>query len=343
MITISNLSKTYNHEQQEHVALKNINLQINPGEIFGIIGKSGAGKSTLIRCVNLLEKPSAGKVVVDGIDLTNASVTQLRNARHQIGMVFQHFNLLSSRTAFANVALPLEFMGESPLVISDKVNTLLTLVDLEERANYYPENLSGGQKQRVAIARALVTNSKVLLCDEITSALDPDATNSILKLLQKINRELGITILLITHEMEVVKKICDRVAILDNGEVSEQGDVVTIFANPKSEVTKKLTQNALHLELPEYLKEHLKSNFSPGLYPIVHLVFVGETSNEPIVATLLERYQVAANILLADIDQIHGVTLGFMVCKLVGKPDAVKRAIFYLKELNIKVEVVGYE
>lgn len=258
MIAISNLEKIYHNKSGQLAALKNITFHVNFGEIFGIIGKSGAGKSTLIRCVNLLEKPSAGQVIVDNIDLTAVTPEKLRIARRQIGMVFQHFNLLQSRTVFANVALPLELAGEPYAVIRSKVNSLLELVNLQERANYYPANLSGGQQQRVAIARALVTNSKVLLCDEITSALDPETTSSILKLLQKINFEFGITILIITHEMEVIKKICDRVGVLDNGQLVEQGDVISIFREPKAEATKRLTQSVLHLDSPAYSKKRLQ-------------------------------------------------------------------------------------
>lgn len=343
MIKISNLEKIYHNKNGQFAALKDISFHVNPGEIFGIIGKSGAGKSTLIRCVNLLEKPSRGQVVVDSLDLTAVNASKLRAARRQIGMVFQHFNLLLSRTVFDNIALPLEFAGESHGAIKNKVHSLLELVNLQDRANYYPENLSGGQKQRAAIARALITNSKVLLCDEITSALDPESTSSILKLLQKINSELGITILIITHEMDVIKNICDRVGILDNGELVEQGDVVSIFTSPKADATKKLTQSALHLDLPAYLQEKLKPNFSPGLHPIVRLAFVGKTANEPIVATLLANYQVTANILLADLEQIHGVILGIMLCKLEGADNSIRQAISYLKNLNINVEVIGYE
>lgn len=343
MITISNLDKTYYQNGIPFAALKNINLHVNPGEIFGIIGKSGAGKSTLIRCVNLLEKPSCGQVLVDGSDLTQISAKKLRKIRRQIGMVFQHFNLLQSRTVFANIALPLELAGGSQLAIQNKVNSLLALVDLQKRANYYPDSLSGGQNQRVAIARALVSNPKVLLCDEITSALDPESTKSILKLLQKINSELGITILIITHEMDVIKSICDRVGILENGELVEQGDVISIFTEPKASATKKLTQASLHLELPGYLQARLKPDFSLGLKPVIRLVFSGKTANEPIVVTLHERYQVTANILLADLEQIHGSVLGFLLCKLEGEDDSVELAINYLKNLNINAEVIGYE
>lgn len=343
MITIANLDKTYYHNGAQIAALKNINFHVNAGEIFGIIGKSGAGKSTLIRCVNLLEKPSRGQVIVDGANLVQISAKKLREARRHIGMVFQHFNLLQSRTVFANVALPLELIGEPRATIKNKVNSLLALVGLEERANHYPNSLSGGQKQRVAIARALISDSKVLLCDEVTSALDPESTQSILKLLKKINSELRITILIITHEMDVIKNICDRVGILDNGVLVEQDDVISIFTEPKADATKKLTQSSLHLELPDYLKTRLKREFSFGLKPIVRLVFSGKTANEPIVAILRERYQVTTNILLAQLEQIHNSVLGFMLCKLEGEDNSIQLAINYLKNLNINVEVIGYE
>lgn len=341
MIILKNLSKIY--EGHLIPVLNNIDLEVSAGEIFGIIGKSGAGKSTLIRCANLLERPTSGQVIVDGVELTALNAKALRVERRQLGMIFQHFNLLESRTAFENIALPLELSRQPKAIIAKRVNELLSLVGLEDRANYYPSNLSGGQKQRVAIARALATHSKILLCDEPTSALDPESTQSILKLLTSLRDELDITILLITHEMDVIKTICDRVGILDKGELVEQGSVVDIFTEPKSDITKSLTQKALHLELPLCLKQAIKAEYFSGSSPIVRLAFIGKTANEPIVTALHQRFEVTANILQADLELIHGAMMGFMLCKLMGAQEAIQQALDYLKSMNIKVEIMGYE
>jgi D-methionine transport system ATP-binding protein len=334
MIEIQGLNKNYESRGGKIFALREVNIQVKRGEVFGVIGKSGAGKSTLIRCVNLLEKPTSGKIIIDGIDLTNLSAAKLRATRRQIGMIFQHFNLLESRTVYENIALPLELAKENKIKIRKKVEALLELVNLQDRAEHYPVNLSGGQKQRAAIARALVTNSKVLLCDEPTSALDPESSIAIQELLGKINRELGVTIFIITHQMEVIKNICDRVAILENGLVVEQGNVIDVFAEPKTAAAKKMLQSYLHLELPEYLRQG---------GTIIRLVFIGKHANEPIVANLLERFKVTVNILQADLEQVHGATMGFMLCKFSGTTSGIAQAIEYLKELNIKLEVINYE
>ena len=250
MIELLNLSKSFKTKNKTIHALSDVSLTVEKGEIFGVIGTSGAGKSTLIRCVNLLEKPNEGKVIVDNIELTKLSDAQLTLERRKIAMIFQHFNLLSSRTVFDNIAFPLELEGKSKSAIKEKVNSLLDLVGLNDKAKDYPANLSGGQKQRVAIARALANDPKVLLCDEATSALDPATTKSILKLLKSINQKLNLTILLITHEMEVIKTICDKVAVIDHGKLAEQGNVEQIFTNPKQEITKGFIQSSLNVELP---------------------------------------------------------------------------------------------
>jgi D-methionine transport system ATP-binding protein len=339
MLQIKELNKKFN----ETLVLQDISLNVKHGEIFGVIGKSGTGKSTLIRCVNLLEVPSGGHVIIDDIDLTTLSAKKLRQERRQIGMVFQHFNLLESRTAYENIALPLELIGENKRSIKQRVLSLLELVNLADRANHYPRQLSGGQKQRVAIARALITNPKLLLCDEPTSALDPESTDSILQLLKKINQKLNLTILLITHEMNIIKNLCDRVAILDGGYLIEEGSVVEIFTTPKSKITKALTQSALRFELPAYLRDNLHAEYKNGLNPIVQLTFVGSAANEPVIAALLKQFDVTASILQADLESIHGASVGFLICKLIGENDAIKNAISYLNNTNIKVEVIGYE
>lgn len=339
MLQIKDLNKKFN----ETLVLENISFKVNHGEIYGVIGKSGAGKSTLIRCVNLLEIPSGGCVIIDDIDLTTLSTKKLRRERRQIGMIFQHFNLLESRTAYENVALPLELAGENKKSITKKVLALLELVNLEDRHNHYPCQLSGGQKQRVAIARALVTNPKLLLCDEPTSALDPESTDSITQLLKQINQKLNLTILLITHEMDLIKNLCDRVAILNDGYLIEEGSVVEIFTAPKSKITKALTKSALHLELPGYLQDNLHAEYKDGLNPIVQLTFVGSAANEPVVAALLKQFDVTASILQADLESVHGAAVGFLICKLIGAQSAIKKALSYLNNINIKTEVIGYE
>ena len=249
MITLKNITKTYGGTAQVQ-ALKGINLTIDDGEIFGIIGKSGAGKSTLVRCINMLEKPTSGQVIIDDKDLTKMNESQLRAERKNIGMIFQHFNLLSSRTVAENIAFPLELIGASKDVIEKKVASLLDLVGLSDRAGNYPSQLSGGQKQRVGIARALASDPKILLCDEATSALDPQTTKSILELLQDINKRLGITIVVITHEMAVVKEICHRVAVIESGVIKEMGRVVDIFTKLQSQTMKDFVTSIINMELP---------------------------------------------------------------------------------------------
>ncbi|WP_296902765.1 methionine ABC transporter ATP-binding protein, partial [uncultured Megasphaera sp.] len=253
MITLKNITKTYGGAAQVQ-ALKGIDLTINDGEIFGIIGKSGAGKSTLVRCINMLEKPTSGQVIIDDKDLTKMNESQLRAERKNIGMIFQHFNLLSSRTVAENIAFPLELVGASKDIIEKKVASLLELVNLTDRAGNYPSQLSGGQKQRVGIARALASDPKILLCDEATSALDPQTTKSILELLQDINKRLGITIVVITHEMAVVKEICHRVAVIESGVIKEMGRVVDIFTNPQSQTMKDFVTSIINMELPTGIK-----------------------------------------------------------------------------------------
>ena len=254
MIELVNVEKTYHTSSGDIQALKRTSLTINQGEIFGIIGLSGAGKSTLIRCINMLEVPTAGQVFVDGEELTAMTETQLRKARQNIGMIFQHFNLLASRTVFDNIAFPLEIQGLGKDEIKKRVEPLLELVQLQDRADHYPSQLSGGQKQRVGIARALASNPKVLLCDEATSALDPQTTKSILNLLRDINQRLNLTIVMITHQMEVVKEICDRVAVIENGSIIEEGNMVDVFTNPQNQTTKEFVKSVDKNTLPESLK-----------------------------------------------------------------------------------------
>lgn len=339
MIQLKQVTKQYS---RNNVALSNIDLNIQSGEIFGIIGRSGAGKSTLVRCMNLLEHPTSGQVIVNGDDLTLLSLTSLRKARLKIGMIFQHFNLLSSRNVFRNVALPLELIGLSKKEIQLKVNHLLSLVGLSDYSNVNPEQLSGGQKQRVAIARALASDPAVLLCDEATSSLDPETTKSILSLLKDINQRLKLTIVLITHEMDVIKQICDRVAVLDKGQIVEQGDIVDIFVEPNDPTTKSLTQKSLHIELPEAFLKGMTAAPSLGKNPVLRLAFVGNATHEPVLVNIVKQYNVIVNFLQADFEYIKECQVGFSICQLIGEPSNIEEALQYLKTHQVKVEVLGY-
>ncbi len=339
MIQLKQITK---HYLKNKLALDNINLTINAGEIFGIIGRSGAGKSTLVRCMNLLEHPTSGQVIVDGNDLTLLSIKALRQARLKIGMIFQHFNLLSSRNVFRNVALPLELIGTPKKEIKAKVDRLLSLVGLQNYADSHPEQLSGGQKQRVAIARALASDPGVLLCDEATSSLDPETTVSILNLLKEINKRLGLTIVLITHEMDVIKQICDRVAVLDQGRVVEQGDVIDIFVEPKDPTTKSLTQKSLHIELPELFLKQLVPDPAPGKSPVLRLAFVGKATEEPVLVNIVREHKIIINFLQADFEYIKECQVGFTICQLIGEAANIENALQYLHDSQVKVEVIGY-
>ncbi|MDR9830126.1 methionine ABC transporter ATP-binding protein MetN [Vibrio sp. FNV 38] len=342
MIEINQVNKVFFQGAKEIHALKDINLHIPQGNIFGVIGSSGAGKSTLIRCVNMLEAPTSGSIIVDGVDLTQLTKKQLSETRRNIGMIFQHFNLLSSRTVFANVALPLELAGKTKQEIEQKVTELLALVGLAEKHETYPANLSGGQKQRVAIARALASDPKVLLCDEATSALDPATTQSILKLLRKINRQLNITILLITHEMDVVKSICHEVAIIGDGELVEKGTVGDIFAHPKTELAHEFIRSTLDLTIPEDYQTRLQTSRLEGSYPLVRLEFTGETVDAPVMSQIARKFNIDVSILSSDLDYAGGVKFGMMVAELFGSEADDNAAIDYLKQYKVKVEVLGY-
>lgn len=342
MIEINQVNKVFFQGAKEIHALKDINLHIPQGNIFGVIGSSGAGKSTLIRCVNMLEAPTSGSIIVDGVDLTQLTKKQLSETRRNIGMIFQHFNLLSSRTVFANVALPLELAGKTKQEIEQKVTELLALVGLAEKHETYPANLSGGQKQRVAIARALASDPKVLLCDEATSALDPATTQSILKLLRKINRQLNITILLITHEMDVVKSICHEVAIIGDGELVEKGTVGDIFAHPKTELAHEFIRSTLDLTIPEDYQTRLQTSRVEGSYPLVRLEFTGETVDAPVMSQIARKFNIDVSILSSDLDYAGGVKFGMMVAELFGSEADDNAAIDYLKQYKVKVEVLGY-
>lgn len=342
MIKLEKVSKTYQMGDIPTHALKNIDLDIKSKEIFGVIGPSGAGKSTLIRCVNLLERPSNGRVIVDNQNLTTMTNTELRAARRKIGMIFQHFNLLSARTVYDNIALPLELAGEKKTVIQQRVMPLLELTGLADKKQHYPSQLSGGQKQRVAIARALANRPTVLLSDEATSALDPQTTHSILQLLKDINREFGITILLITHEMSVVKEICDRLAIIQHGEIIEQAEVIQFFSRPETETAKQFVRSVLKEHLPDKLQQRILPAKKPGAIPLLQISFLGETASEPFIAKLIQTYGIDINILQAQIETIHGETVGTMIVEPAGEEDKINAGIQYLTSKGINVEVIGY-
>lgn len=351
MIIIKNLSKSYSTNLSpnrddasigQNFIIKDLNLSVKPGEIFGIIGKSGAGKSTLLKCVNLLTPPTTGDVIIDGQSTKLMSENERRKVRLKMGKIFQHFNLLRSRTVFQNIALPLEFLGQDKASIKARVEKLLSLVDLTAHAQKYPSQLSGGQKQRVAIARAISASPKILLSDEATSALDPTSTREVLKLLKSINQELKITIFLITHEMDVVKEICDKVAVIDDGEVIEQGSVIDIFTNPKHAMTKELVKKTAMLELPSHTQKLLQKYGTPGDSRILRLAYHGERASQPIISYLISQYRIVINILQGYIETIQEQPMGVMIVEIRGDQDNVDKSIQFLERNGLHVEILGY-
>jgi len=342
MIQIKKINKVFYQAGRAINALSNINLSIEQGSIFGVIGSSGAGKSTLIRCVNLLERPTSGSIIIDGIDLTQLSTQELTLTRRKIGMIFQHFNLLSSRTVFDNIALPLELAAVNKHKIKEKVNSLLELVGLADKSDTYPANLSGGQKQRVAIARALASDPIVLLCDEATSALDPATTQSILELLRKINSELNLTILLITHEMAVLKSICAQVAIIGDGKLVEQGLVGDIFAHPKTELARQFIRSTLDLTIPADYRARLLATRVENSFPLVRLEFTGASVDTPLISQLARLFNIDISIISSNMDYVGGVKFGLMLAEFFGSEEDALKAISFLKEHNVEVEVLGY-
>ena len=341
MIRFENLSKTFSSGDRTVDAVKNVNLTIEKGKIYGIIGFSGAGKSTLVRCINLLERPTEGKVFIGDVELTALKGKELRKQRRKIGMIFQHFNLFSSRTVFQNVAYSLKYQGLSKKQIEDKVNELLKLVGLEEKAMEYPSKLSGGQKQRVAIARALANDPDILLSDESTSALDPQTTVSILNLLKEVNQKLGITIVIITHEMQVVKEICDRVAVMENGEVVEEGDVFNIFANPRQRITKNFVDSTSNLSrIYHYIDEKAKITELKQGECILRFKYLERSTSEALVSQLSREFALNINIIFGNIELIGENPIGGLVSIVSGKKEDIDGAIKYLQEKNVGVEVI---
>lgn len=341
MIELNHITKTYDG----HItALDDICLTIHDGEIFGIIGQSGAGKSTLIRCINMLEPPTSGEVIINGKNMTQLSQKELREERKHIGMIFQHFNLLSSRTVYENVAFPLELAHMPKAEQSKKIMDILELVGLTEYRDKYPAQLSGGQKQRVGIARAIVSDPEVLLSDEATSALDPETVKSILQLLKRINEKLGITIIMITHQMEVIKQIADRVAVIENGKIIEESSIVDLFTNPKTETSKKFIGSVISNEFPEALS-HMnitREKLHPSDLAILRLSFRGDVADEPIVANLIRKYNLEVSILYGNIDYIHSVPFGKLIVTIDGAEEDIHAGLAHLSHLPIESEVLGY-
>lgn len=341
MIELTHVSKTFATKNGNVDAVNDVSLKIDSGSIFGLIGYSGAGKSTLIRLINLLERPDSGSVVIDGVDLTTLSDGELRKRRQKIGMIFQHFNLMSALTVAENVAFPLKRSGMGKLEIQTKVDKLLDLVELSNRKSSYPAQLSGGQKQRVAIARALANDPDILLCDEATSALDPQTTDSILALLKRLHDTLGLTIVLITHQMSVIKSIAQQVAIMENGKVVEQGDVYDIFANPKAEITRKFVDSTTQMASVAGLIESgytlLKCNENEKL---IQLTYVEDSAAQALISMVSREYNVDCNIVFGSVEVICGKPLGQLIIKMKGDPANVNASIDYISNHQVKVEVI---
>ena len=338
MITFKNVQKVYKSKETEVHALNGINLTVEEGEIYGVIGFSGAGKSSLIRCVNLLENPTSGQIFVDGVDLTTLPSRNLREAKRKIGMVFQHFNLLNSKTVFENVAMPLLLSGTPKKVIQERVDELLTFVGLVDKKHAFPDQLSGGQKQRVGIARALATKPSVLLCDEATSALDPQTTSAILQLLKKINQDYNITILLITHEMSVIRDICDKVAVMEDGKIIEQGTVFDIFSNPKTQTAQNFVQSVMNDKLPAFVEKIIENKGSEqGIY---QLHFVGEDTCYPFLSNVAKKFEVDVNVLFGNITELQGIPFGKIVVELTGESTEIQKALRYIELEKVSVKDV---
>lgn len=333
MIEFENVSKVFRTKGNTVQALKNVNLKIETGDIYGIIGFSGAGKSTLVRTINALEKPAEGRVLIDGEDINKLSSSQLRKKRKSIGMIFQQFNLLETKTVYDNVALPLKLNKVPKDRIRKKVDEILKFVELEDKKDAYPAKLSGGQKQRVGIARSLATEPSILLSDEATSALDPKTTAAILKLLKKINKELHITIVLITHEMNVIQSICNHVAVMEKGEVVEKGDVIDVFSRPQKSITKNFVKTVINDSVPERLVSGIIKD--ERNYKILRLKFLDSDSTESVLAMANKKFDVETNILFANISEIQDRILGIIIVQIIGSPGEIEKAEKYFDSQNV--------
>jgi len=341
VIYLNGVKKTFVGKEGTVEAVKGVDVHIAPGDIYGIIGYSGAGKSTLVRCINLLEVPTEGQVIVDNKDLTAMDEKSLRNVRKKIGMIFQHFNLFRSRTVFDNIAYPLKGSGLSKEETKQKVRSLLQLVDMADKENAYPSQLSGGQKQRVAIARALANDPKVLLCDEATSALDPQTTGSILKLLKKLNETLGLTIVIITHEMAVVKEICTRVAVMEEGRVAEEGSVLDIFSDPKAPITREFIRTTTNMQkIYELVEEDDPVTRVGNNEVLLQLTYNGDNVGEAVISNVTRKYDVDVNIVFGNIEFIGNHQIGRIVAILSGEVNKVGEAIQYIADQHVGIEVI---
>lgn len=340
MIKISQLSKHFKLGTEEIRAVDEINLAIEPGEIFGVIGYSGAGKSTFVRLINRLEEPTSGSIIVDNEEITTLNKKELRIRRQDMGMIFQHFNLLWSRTVSENIAFPLEIAGVEKTERAERVKELIDLVGLTGKEAAYPAQLSGGQKQRVGIARALANRPKLLLCDEATSALDPETTDSILSLLVDINEKLGLTIILITHEMHVIQKICHNVAVMENGRVVEQGAVLDLFSNPTHQVTQRFVEQVMGKPDEEVTDETLLQTVSTG--KLLKLQFIGESTNQSLISQVAKKFDLELNILQGNIKQTQAGPYGSLYVHITGDDELVEQAIDYIQSTTVKVEVIKH-
>lgn len=334
MIDLIDVTKKYRTTDGYITALDGINLHIDKGDIFGVIGLSGAGKSTLLRCINKLEDVTSGKVLIDGSDITELEGRALRETRRKIGMIFQHFNLLMNSTVYQNIAFPLKISGMPREAINKRVMELLDVVELTDKKDVYPSKLSGGQKQRVGIARALANNPQILLSDEATSALDPTTTESILRLLKDINSKLGITMVIITHEMDVIKQLCDKVAVIENSVVVEQGRVIDLFSNPKTQTSKRFLKDSI-AKLPEGMAS---VDDNPD-EEILRISFLGDNASKPFISDIVKKFNVTANIISGNIDNIQNMQVGSLIIKISGLEDSIGSAIDYLNDNNLKIEV----
>ena len=334
MIQFKNISKHYQLKGQTLQALDNINLTIPEGSIFGLIGYSGAGKSTLIRLINLLERPTQGQIIINQKDFTALDARSLRQERANIGMIFQHFNLLQTKTVAQNIEIPMQLLGVSKEKREQRLEELLDFIDLKHKKNAYPDELSGGQKQRVGIARALANHPKILLCDEATSALDPQTTKSVLELLKKINKEQNITIVMVTHEMDVIESVCDHVAVMEAGQVIEQGSTVNIFSHPQHPTTQNFIQTVLQHHLPVNILNQLEHQNHHSIY---RLQFLGKSAQQTVIQTLIKQYDVSLNILFANMTEIDGTVIGQMFIQLLGEDNTIQHAIAYLEQHGVSV------
>lgn len=341
MIRLEHVTKTFETKDGQVHAVKDVSLHVREGQIYGIIGFSGAGKSTLVRCMNLLEKPDDGKVIFDGQNLMDMNPAELRKAREKMSMIFQHFNLMRSKTVFENIALPMRIQKKPKAEIEEKVMELLELIDLVERKDSYPSQLSGGQKQRVAIARALASDPKVLLCDEATSALDPQTTQSILKLIRKINQERGITVVVITHEMLVVKEICDRVAVMDAGRVVEKGDLVPVFVNPVQEITRNFINTTNNSnKIYELIEQGHPLTILKDNQQLVWLSYAGQNTGEALISKVSRDFNLDCSIIFGSVEVIKESPLGTLVTVFTGKEEDIKKALDEMKASGVGVEVL---